>query len=387
MKMKKWLLIGGTVLVVVIIGLMLSNGQEVEVIRAQEGILVKQIQDSGYVQEADDYKIQAAQQAKVLTVSVETGEEVEEGQEVLLLENRDLAAQMDSVSAQIAQVKAELNAGTNGLEITRMDLEQAEKDLQRQKKLMESGAVSSADYEQAVLAADKFRKTVSQQSSYVNDLNLQLSNMENMYSTLEEKNQELVVLSPAQGRILDLPVEKGQVVYPGTLLVQIGTGELEIKADILSDDLREVKPEQKVLITAPVLGDLVIEGQVKKIYPRAYEKTSALGVVQRRVPVIISLNNPEKLRPGYEVRVSIQTMEKADILVLPREAVRSDGKGGYEVMAVANGRVQYREVTMGARNAEKAEITEGLKAGDMVIRDAGMDIAEKAKVKAIEYTE
>lgn len=153
--------------------------------------------------------------------------------------------------------------------------------------------------------------------------------------------------------------------------------QLEIKADILSDDLGEVSLGQKVKITAPVLGAKVLYGEVKEIYPLAEEKESALGVIQRRVPVIITLDDPANLKPGYEVKVAIETSTRQDVPVLPREAVRTMKNGGKEVIVVTDNRVEHRPVKTGIGDRDNIEITEGLAADETVIRDGNLDLKEK----------
>ena len=156
---------------------------------------------------------------------------------------------------------------------------------------------------------------------------------------------------------------------------------MEVKADILSDDLSEVRLGQRVVITAPVLGQSNITGEVRKIYPQAEEKTSALGVVQRRVPVIIRMDSASVLKPGYEVRVAIETATRDNVLVVPRESVRTVGEGQKEVMAVVDGKVRHLPVQLGVTNSETVEITGGLQAGDKVITDGSQNLAEGMRVK------
>lgn len=194
----------------------------------------------------------------------------------------------------------------------------------------------------------------------------------------------MVVKSPAEGIVLDLPVKREEVVSPMTLLASVAVaGQLEVRADILSDDLGEVRPGQKTIISAPVLGQKILLGQVKKIYPRAEEKQSALGIIQRRVPVIINLPEPDLLKPGYEVRVAIETLSRQEVLVLPREAVRTTGGGQREVTIVVKGQVEHRPVQTGLSDQVYIEITGGLEAGDVVVRDGGLELKEKTKVKPI----
>jgi HlyD family secretion protein len=181
---------------------------------------------------------------------------------------------------------------------------------------------------------------------------------------------------------MSLPVKKGQVLTPGTLVVSVAApDQLEVKADILSDDLGEVRLGQRVVITAPILGQSSISGEVRKIYPQAEEETSALGVVQRRVPVIVRLDSGSVLKPGYEVQASIETASRDNVLVVPRESVRTVGEGQKEVMAVVGGRVRHLPVEIGITGSDTVEITGGLQAGDRLITDGSQDLAEGARVK------
>jgi len=192
----------------------------------------------------------------------------------------------------------------------------------------------------------------------------------------------MVVTSPADGTVLSLPAEPGQWINPGSLLVSIAaTGQIEVKADILSDDLAEMNEGQRVIVTAPVMGQKTLAGQVKQIYPRAEEKLSALGVIQRRVPVIISLDDPGNLRPGYEVRVAIETNTRQNVPVVPREAVRTTADGRKEVMVISKDLVTHRTVSTGISDRNMVEITSGLKDGEEIIRDGSLVLKEKTKVK------
>lgn len=202
---------------------------------------------------------------------------------------------------------------------------------------------------------------------------------------LKAKERQLVVESPADGIIIDLPARENQVLAPGAPLVSVALpGRLEVKADILSDDLGDVKTGQQVLVTAPVLGEKSLAGEVMQIYPRAEEKLSALGVIQRRVPVIIALPDPANLKPGYEVRVAIETSTRKNVLLAPRESVRTRPDGQKEVMVVANNRVRYRLVQTGLSDGENIEITGGLDQGEVIVKDAGMELKHNARIKILD---
>lgn len=384
MKSKKAWIIGGIILaaVIAIAAIMGSSGEEVEVVKASRGTFTLTVEETGYVEAANDREVQATAAAQVRDLLVETGDKVMPGQVLIKLSSPELTAETESTRSQLARIEAELQAAELSVQSLRLELKQAENGLARKKALLESGALARADYEEAQLQVDKLRKSVSQQETSISGLNKQVASLGVVLNSLEEKAGELQVISTISGIILDLPVKVGQVVSPGTLLAQVGSdSQLEVKTELLSDDLRRVKNGQTTHITAPVLGDQALTGQVSKIYPRAYEKTSALGVIQRRVPVIITLNQSANLQPGYEVRVAIETLRKEGVILLPRESIRLTEDGHYRVMVVNEGRVEERPIEIGEKNQQWVEVIKGIKVGETVVRDGSLELKEGSRVK------
>lgn len=359
-----------------------NSGTKVETIQASQGAIIRAVADTGYVQAATSYDIHATQSARILEVPVETGQSVKSGQTLAVLENLDLALQISDVNSQISQAAAAVSGARAALERLQLELKDAGDNLARAQELYEAGAISKVDFDQARLRMDTAQQAISEQNSILESSLARGAGLNQSLQQLNAKEQQLSVKSPVDGIVLTLPAKQEQVVNPGTLLVSVGApDQLEVKADILSDDLADVKIGQRVSVTAPVLGQQTLVGEVKKIYPQAEEKTSALGVIQRRVPVIVTLPDPAHLKPGYEVRVSIETMTRQDVLVLPRESVRTRPDGQKEVMAVINKQIQHKLIKTGISDQENVEITGGLTADELVVRDGSLDLAEKTRVK------
>ncbi len=382
MKKKLWIFGGAAVVIILLIASTVTREQPVEVVQVELDAIRIWVEDTAYVQAKDEVVVEASQSGRIIKIAVEVGEKVTTGQELLIMENLDMQYQQDELAVQIEQLQGQLASGQIALEQYHLDLEEGQKKLQRDKELFQAGAIAKAEYEASVQKRLSLQKVVQKQEVLLQSLNRQLAQQSALYNDVEKRNQQLVIKSPQTGTILDLPAKKEQAVAAGNELVQIGAeGVLELKAELLSDDMSAVKIGQKVEITAPVLGDQVLHGKVSKIFPRAYEKTSALGVIQRRVPVLISLPENELLKPGYEVQVKIETQSKNNVVVLPRTAVRVNAQGRNEVLVVEAGRIRHVTVQTGLKNQELVEISSGLKAGQTVVRDASTNIKENTRVK------
>lgn len=355
-----------------------------QVVEAQQGTFSQVVEETGYVQVVEEQQIQATQAARVSQLLLEAGDQVHNGQLLMILTNPELEAEIASVQSQLAQVESQLEQAQLQLVSLQAQLNQARNDMDRKKALLDAGALSEAEYQAAQLVLTQTESQLAQQESGAAALAKQVKDYQVMLDTLFTKRAELEVKSSVDGILLDLLVKKGQVVTPGMLLAQVGAGEeLEVKIDLLSDEIRQVQVGQKATISSPVLGEKSLRGQIRKIYPQAYERVSALGVIQRRVPVLVSLEETANLRPGYEVRVGIETVHKEDVTLLPREAIRLMSDGEYQVMAVVDNRIVSKPVKIGEKNQLSVEIIEGIQPGEMVVKDASLVLKEGSRVKPV----
>lgn len=386
MKVKRKMLGVLGVLIVLLLSVLLLKGKgaEVETVLVTKGEITQRVKEIGYVQPADSCELYAEQNATVVDVLVEVGQAVKKGQAMMTLQNPDLALQISGVRSQLSQVRAAVQANEVAIQRAELELKQAEEDRRRLAELFESGAATREEYDQAGLLAETYRRNLAELHANLQRTSAQEAGLEESLTQLTAREQALTIKSPMDGIVLNLPVKAGQIVNPGSLLVYVAAPEsLEVKAEILSDDVAEIRVGQEAVITAPVLGETSLSGKVKTIYPMAEERQSALGIAQRRVPVIIALEEAGNLKPGYEVKVEILISKHRDVLIIPKEAVRTTIEGQKQVMAVVDGRVRYRTVRTGISDSEGVEIIHGLEAADQIIKDGSLVLQEGAKVKAI----
>ncbi len=382
--MKKKIIVAAIVVAILTAVLVYGNisATVVEIAKVNVGTIEHTVVDTGYVQSADKYDIYAEQSGTVTELPVEIGGAVSEHQVVAVLENRDLSMNSQQFQVYLSQAQSAASSYEAALARTNLDLSDAEAEFSRNQELFSAGAISQVELDASRSALEKYQQSADELTRNLEEASEQVSSYQKLLSSSRSKENKLIIRSPIDGIMMQLPVELGQVVNPGTLLSRVAVqGNLEIKADILSDDLGEVKTGQKVRITAPVLGDQVLSGEIVEIYPQAEEKTSALGVIQRRVPTIIKLDSSGNLKPGYETRINIVTAVRENVLLIPREAVFTASGGEKQVMKVVDSRVVYAAVKTGLMDTKNIEIIEGLNSGDLIIKDASSILEEKTRVK------
>lgn len=361
-----------------------NRTQNVETVIAKEGNISTEITEIGYVEPEEEFIIEATDNGRILKVNASIGQVVKKGDAILKIENLDVEAQIASVYNEILELNTKLDVETSNLNNLIENLDKAKKDFERKNKLLSAKVISQAEFDVSENNFKKCKNLVRVKSTMIEGVEENIKILKEQLEIYKEKENQLLVKSPINGKILKLDAQEGEMVLCKQFLAKIGTEkELNVKTELLSDDMADVKIGQYVEIKSPVLKGRKIEGKVKEIYPQAKLKISSLGVEQRRVTVIISLNETLNLKAGYEVNVAIQTDCRENVLILPRESVLMNEKGEYEVRLVVDEKAVNKKVKVNLKNDHYIEITEGLVKGEQVLYDGSLVVDDGVKIKPI----
>ena len=87
----------------------------------------------------------------------------------------------------------------------------------------------------------------------------------------------------------------------------------------------------------------------------------------------------ESLGDGYRAEIRITVWDQPDVLKVPLGSLFRRGSQ-WAVFVVGTGRARVREVEVGQRNGEDAQIVRGLSAGDVVVLYPPDTLAEGVRV-------
>ena len=403
---KKKKLISGVLaaLVVMAAAAMVVSGKQglpVETAAVKERAIIRTVLANGHFQAADGQEIVARDPVVIEDILVEAGDKVKEGQVLAVIDTAGLEAEKQAAQAELAAISTQLatleatlplqraEAGSQ-MEAARENLQQAEREAAAMAGLYADGAVSEMDWrraQSALAASHAQEQTARVQMAQIESKAVLLQQYQEQGQALDSRIQVIAekldfyqMRAPAAGQVVEVYVRAGAVVGAGTPLFLLAAPGLLVEAEVLAQDAPALAPGQKVLISGEVLRGGVLTGQVSRIHPRAVEKTSELGVVQRRVPIEIVPDQEEaKMCPGYPVEVEIITAETSGLAV-PREAVFSlDGRD--YVFTIKNGRAALTPVETGLEGEDYLEVLTGLKTGDTVIINPPKETADGIKTK------
>lgn len=290
--------------------------------------------------------------------------------------------EFEEADARARSAEAVLEAARAHEREVKVDLDQAARKYNRYKNLYRKGAVSAETFEEVKTSWQMLQKQHRAAQLNVESARYDLEAARSLIGK-SVRRDTIDVLAPDSGKVLRVFEKSERVVSAGTPLVEIGDPEdIEVVIDVLSSDAVRVEPGMSVLVEEWG-GRNALDGFVKTVEPAAFTKISSLGIEEKRVNIIVNLQEPEsRLGDNYRVQAKIILWQEEDILQVPVSSLfRSEH--GWNVFAVSRGKAVRQAITIGRRGAYYAEVLEGLEEGDVVVVHPTNDLEEGMRVNVI----
>jgi Cu(I)/Ag(I) efflux system membrane fusion protein len=198
--------------------------------------------------------------------------------------------------------------------------------------------------------------------------------------TIDDTRQlrDLIPIKAPQGGVLTLHnASEGMYVEPwDRLFTIVDLSEVWVMVDIYEHQIAWIRPGLKAEISTPAYPGRTWEGEVEFVYPEVDPEA-------RTLKARLEFANPgELLLPNMFVEVVIYGGPKADVLVIPREALIVTGEREIVVRALDEGRFESTDVVTGMWRGEHVEVISGLEEGDEVVVSGQFLIDSESNLKA-----
>ncbi len=358
--MKKYLIIIGLVIALVIVGVLKNKdtGKIVKVAKVKIKDISETVSGTGTVKPVKTVTIMSEVMGKIIKLPVKEGDFVKKGDLLCRIDDKNLRN-------EVARLRAELKRQKLILKQLEVDLGQTEKELNRKKRLYKSGILSKDDYEKIESEYQSKKLKVEQQRFYLKQTKASLDKaIENLSKTR--------ILAPIDGKITSLKKEIGEQVIQGTInnpgsviMVLSDMNKLELEVDVNEVDAVLLKKGMDTDIHLDAFDNKIFKGEVKQISESA-EKPVGRDVSLFKVKIDFKENN-KKIKPGMSGRAEIVVRKSKNALTIPIEAVRKDDKGKEYCFKVVNGIAKKTFIKTGISDDFYVEVKEGLNKGDTVI--------------------
>lgn len=432
---KKWsvlLAVAGVAVVAAGVSVIIGGrrGLKVATVAAAEGSVEDWYTEEGTLSSGKLYQVISRVSGPVKTVLAEENSTVKEGDVLYEIDDTDLQYEKSLSDSARSGYEAQLEqtrinqvmtaSPQEYLETVRQEMTASEADYQSAKTayegadaLYKTGDVSRMDWEKQKAAFEasesawnqaknryeesrQFLESLSKEGideSTINgkfyesveaQLAAQIRAKETEISQLTDRIGDCVVKADRDGIVTELPVQNMSMIQEGeTGAVISGKGSIQAEADVLTSVAPYLKPGTPVkIVLQQRSSDQTCDGTVRQVYDYATKGTSALGLDEYRVHVIMDVAENTQLdgKEGYGINIRYLLYQGTDVLLIPSSAVFKEDDL-YYVFVIQDGKAVRVPVELAYQTSAQAVVASGVEEGQKVIQDVSLEgIYENARV-------
>lgn len=361
----------------------------------EEGPVVATITASGTVVPEHEQVITSPIQARIEQVVHNTGEQVQPGDQILLLDRaytklaydklKDEQEQSRHKSVQLnLNLEKKLNALKSQLEIKRMRVKSLQAQLEDEQYLLKIGGGTQESVKQAELnlkiaqqELDQIERDMVTERQLLKadeqELRYTLAMQSRSIEELQRKMEQAEVRATQPGVITWVKNEIGSNVNAGDIIARLADlSSYRVQATISDAFADQLSPGGSAVVR---VNDTDLKGTIASIKPTVENGT---------VTFFIALEEKahQVLRPSLRVDVYVNTVSRPNTLrVKNGPYFRTSGRP--QVFVLKDGELIRREATIGVSNVDYVELVSGVQSGEVVVIS---DMAEYQHVDRIRVT-
>ncbi|MBS0337587.1 MAG: efflux RND transporter periplasmic adaptor subunit [Proteobacteria bacterium] len=331
---------------------------------------------------------------RVVRIPVTEGQSVRKGDELILLDDKDVRAALLQAQAGVGQADAKIRqlrevglpAAQQALLQAQATLTQVRGQYERTKRLQAQGFVGLSQLDDAQrnleVAESQVRAArvqVGTNSARGSDYAMATTALEQARASqrvTQARLADISIRAPVDGVLIARNVEAGDVVQPGKELLTLApAGDTQVIVQIDERNLAQLALGQKALGSADAFPGRRFPAELIYINP-GIDALRGSVEVRLRVP-----DPPDYLRQDMTVSVDIEVARRSQAVVAPTEAVRDATTARPWVLAVRGGRAERVPVKVGLRGNGSVEVADGIAPGDILIPATNALIAAGQRVR------
>lgn len=290
----------------------------------------------------------------VRSVGAELGQNVGRGQTLAVVFSDELAAAQSRYVAAVAE------------------LDEHHRHHQRTVQLVEIGAASREEFEQATTKLKTAESDVASLRQRLLLLGLPPQRVDTLRSA-SQISSDVAIRSPVAGTVTSRAVNQGEVVEANKELLKVtDLSSVWVVAQVYEKDLGRIRTGSGASVTSDAYPNRVFRGSISYVDPRLDPQT-------RTAQVRIELANPGRmLKIGMYVNVAFATSgggSESTVPVVPLAAVQNINNQQVVFVATDDPNVfAMRPIRVGAEINARLPVLEGLSVGERIVTEGSFSL-------------
>lgn len=342
------------------------------------GDLERDVAVQGRIVAAFHPKLYSPEQG-IVSLKVRPGAVVTEGTVLATIGSPELSAEIERQASQVASQEGQLSrqkiairqqqlADAQGIELSRVRRQAAERELKRSRQLFEQGLLNRGDFEKAEdelriadleqkHAEDAAQLSVETRQLELRERQLEVERQRVTLEELEQRRHRLSILAPFDGMVATLDVQDRDAVVPNQPLLTV--------VDLTSFEIEIRIPEAYAdEVTAGVEATVLYDGEPYLATVTSMSPEVDASQVAGRVAFVGEA--PRGLKQNQRLSTRLILERRTQVLKLPRGPYFESG-GGRKIYVLADGIATLQDIQVGATSVAEVEILEGLAEGEHVL--------------------
>jgi RND family efflux transporter MFP subunit len=307
----------------------------------------------------------------VQKVSVQVGDRVRQGQELITLDARDLDVNLRRAEAGGGEVQSAIPELENATAAAKANLDLAQTTFKRMEELASKKSISNQELDEASARLKAAQANYDMVRSRRSQINSKMAVVEQEVRAAGIMRDYAKLAAPFSGVVITRTVEPGNLATPGVPLLTIEQdGLYRLEASVDESKLATVRVGQAV--------EVVLEAD-RKLNARVSEIVPSVDAASRTYIVKLDLPATPQLRTGMFGR-AIFPLGMQKVVAVPLAALMERGQL-QSVFVVEDGVAHTRLVTTGRRTSGAVEVLSGLNAGEKVVLPVPAGLQDGSRVE------
>jgi HlyD family secretion protein len=186
-------------------------------------------------------------------------------------------------------------------------------------------------------------------------------------ATAEDQLAGITLTTPIDGKVTYLSASVGALVDTSKFITIVDVSHSTLEVSVDESDMAKLVLGAAVTVTFDALPDQSFNGTVIQVNPQmstSGQYRIAKGLVELDKDAVKTVST---LPIGLSASMTIVNQEAKNVLLVPAVALKDLGDKSYAVMVMgSDGQLKLQTVTVGIQDNDYAEISSGLKEGDLV---------------------
>ncbi len=291
--------------------------------KIERGNLQATVSASGAVNPVTQVSVGTQISGQIKELFVDFNSEVRAGQLIALIDPETYEYRVRQAQADVDAAKAALLTQQAGLSKSKVDADEAMRDADRKRQLVEKQFIAQSEADKAQAIARSAMESVKVVEAQIKNAQATVAQREAALAQAQIDLTRTKITSPVSGIVIKRAIEKGQTVAaslqsPELFVIAQNLRDMQVDASIDESDVGRIKSGQRATFTVDAFPGQTFEGEVKQVRKAA----QSVANVVTYVAVVTFANNDGRLLPGMTANVRVVTDMREGVLKIPNAALR-----------------------------------------------------------------